>query len=377
MFESSGSSSIESRFSYSSSTESSLGRKISYPTVSTRASNLREFSITDLSITTQNFSQSSMIGSVFGHVFRGTVRNLEDPSSKIEVTVKQFDILNMQGHKEWINEVNFHGIVEHINVVKLLGYCAEDDERGVLVYEYMPNGSVEFHLSPRSDKVLTWDLRLRIAQDAARGLTYLHEEMELQIIYRDFKPSNILLDEDWNAKLSDFGFASFGPSEELTHASTVVVGTMGYAAPEYMATGHLTTKCDVWSYGVFLYELITGRRNKPNSRSEAGRVKPYLSDQRKFKLIVDPKLEGKYSIKSVQKLAIVANRCLARNPKARPKMSEVLKMVTEIVEASTGNCSPQLVSLNSLKASRDGREGGWFRKLWSWNKEEYVPVYND
>ena len=96
MFESSGSSSIESRFSYSSSTESSLGRKISYPTVSTRASNLREFSITDLSITTQNFSQSSMVGSVFGHVFRGTVRNLEDPSSKIEVTVKQFDILNMQ-----------------------------------------------------------------------------------------------------------------------------------------------------------------------------------------------------------------------------------------------------------------------------------------
>ncbi|CDY41582.1 BnaC05g43190D [Brassica napus] len=300
--------------------------------------------------------------------------------------VLTFFLFFLQGHKEWVTEVNFLGVVEHTNLVKLLGYCAEDDERGIqrlLVYEYMPNRSVEFHLSPRSLTILTWDLRLRIAQDAARGLTYLHEQMEFQIIFRDFKSSNILLDENWKAKLSDFGLARLGPSEGLTHVSTDVVGTMGYAAPEYIQTGRLTYKSDVWGYGVFVYELITGRkpvdRNKPKGEQKLLEwVRPYLSDTRKFNLILDPRLEGKYPLKSVQKLAVVANRCLVRNPKARPKMSEVLEMVNKIVEApSCSGTSPQLVPLKSLETSRDaggkkkrglengGGEGGWFGKLWN------------
>ncbi|XP_010441480.2 PREDICTED: probable receptor-like protein kinase At5g47070 [Camelina sativa] len=348
------------------SAESSMGRKNSYPTVSTRASNLREFSITDLKSATKNFSQSVMIGEGgFGRVFRGTVRNLEDPSITIEVAVKQLGKRGLQGYKEWVTELNFLGIIEHINLVKLIGYCAEDDERGIqrlLVFEYMPNRSVEFHLSTRSLIVLTWDLRLRIAQDAARGLTYLLEEMDFEIIFRDFKSSNILLDEDWIAKLSGFGLASLGPSKEPTHVSTSVVGTIGYAAPEYIQAGRLTLKSHVWAYGVFLYELITGRRPIDRSKPKGEQkllewVKPYLSDTRKFKLILDLRLEGKYPIKSVQKLAVVANRCLVRNPKARPKMSEVLEMVTKIVEASIGNGSPQLDPLNSLKASRDAAGG--------------------
>uniref|UniRef100_A0A1J3CLL3 non-specific serine/threonine protein kinase n=1 Tax=Noccaea caerulescens TaxID=107243 RepID=A0A1J3CLL3_NOCCA len=374
------------------STESSMGRKSSYPPMSTRESNLREFSITDLKSATKNFSRSVMIGEGgFGCVFRGTVRDLEDPSVKVEVAVKQLGKRGLQGHKEWVTEVNFLGVVEHPNLVKLLGYCAEDDERGIqrlLVYEYMPNRSVESHLSPRSLTVLTWDLRLRIAQDAARGLTYLHEQMDFQIIFRDFKSSNILLDEDWKAKLSDFGLARLGPSEGLTHVSTDVVGTMGYAAPEYIHTGRLTSKSDVWGYGVFIYELITGRRpvdrNKPKGEQKLLEwVRPYLSDTRKFNLILDPRLEGKYPIKSVQKLSVVANRCLVRNPKARPKMSEVLEMVTKIVEAPSGSgISPQLVPLKILETSRDlggkkkrvletknngggGGEGGWFGKLWN------------
>ncbi|CAH2054309.1 unnamed protein product [Thlaspi arvense] len=412
---------FNSRDASGTSTESSVGRKNSYPTMFTRASNLREFSITDLKSATKNFSRSVMIGEGgFGCVYRGTVRSLVDPTIKIEVAVKQlgkrglqaslfsprfllvlkicklsswltFRLSHLQGHKEWVTEVNFLGVVEHSNLVKLLGYCAEDDERGIqrlLVYEYMPNRSVEFHLSPRSLTVLTWDLRLRIAQDAARGLTYLHEQMEFQIIFRDFKSSNILLDEDWKAKLSDFGLARLGPSEGLTHVSTDVVGTMGYAAPEYIQTGRLTSKSDVWGYGVFIYELITGRRpvdrNKPKGEQKLLEwVRPYLSDTRKFKLIIDPRLEGKYPIKSVQKLAVVANRCLVRNSKARPKMSEVLEMVTKIVEAPSGSgISPQLVPLKSLETSRDsggkqkrvletrnnggdGGEGGWFGKLWN------------
>ncbi|KAJ4885913.1 Protein kinase superfamily protein [Raphanus sativus] len=373
---------FNSRDASGTSTESSMGRKNSYPTtMSTRASNLREFSVTDLKAATKNFSRSVMIGEGgFGCVFRGTVRDLEDPTIKIEVAVKQLGKRGLQGHKEWVTEVNFLGVVEHSNLVKLLGYCAEDDERGIqrlLVYEYMPNRSVEFHLSPRSLTVLTWDLRLGIAQDAARGLAYLHEQMEFQIIFRDFKSSNILLDENWKAKLSDFGLARLGPSEGLTHVTTDVVGTMGYAAPEYIKTGRLTSKSDVWGYGVFIYELITGRRpvdrNRPNGEQKLLEwVRPYLSDTKKFKLIIDPRLEGKYTLKAVQKLSVVANRCLVRNPKARPKMSEVLEMVNKIVEAPSGSGTspPKLVPLKSLEASRDvggnnGGGGGWFGKLWN------------
>ncbi|CAN6867182.1 unnamed protein product [Brassica oleracea] len=349
-----------------------------------RENNLREFTIADLKSATKNFSRSVMIGEGgFGCVYWGTIKSSQDPSKKTEVAVKQLGKRGLQGHKEWVTEVNFLGVVEHPNLVKLLGHCAEDDERGIqrlLVYEYMPNQSVEFHLAPRSPTVLTWDLRLRIAQDAARGLTYLHEEMDFQIIFRDFKSSNILLDEDWKAKLSDFGLARLGPEPGSTHVSTGVVGTMGYAAPEYIQTGRLTSKSDVWGYGVFIYELITGRRpldkNRPKGEQKLLEwVRPYLSDTKKFRLIIDPRLEGKYLIKPVQRLAVLANLCLARNPKARPKMSEVLEMVTKIVETSSPRSGgkKQLLPLRSLSRDEeeksnkvvDGGEGGWLDKLWN------------
>ena len=157
----------------------------SNPTLPTRENSLREFTVADLKFVTRNFSRSVMIGEGgFGCVYWGTIRSLQDPSKKIEVAVKQLGKRGLQGHKEWVTEVNFLGVVEHQNLVKLLGHCAEDNERGIqrlLVYEYMPNQSVEFHLAPSSPTVLTWDLRLRIAQDAARGLTYLHEEMDFQV----------------------------------------------------------------------------------------------------------------------------------------------------------------------------------------------------
>ncbi|KAM7265627.1 hypothetical protein ACFE04_003310 [Oxalis oulophora] len=327
----------------SSASNESLPRN-TFPSMSQRPNDLRVFSISELKTSTKNFSRSLMIGEGgFGCVYKGLIKDPEDPASKIQVAVKQLGKRGLQGHKEWVTEVNVLGVVEHQNLVKLVGHCADDDERGIqrlLIYEYMPNRSVEQHLSPRSDTTLPWALRLRIAQDSARGLAYLHEGMDFQIIFRDFKSSNILLDENWNAKLSDFGLARLGPPEGLTHISTAVVGTMGYAAPEYIQTGRLTNKIDVWSYGVFLYELITGRRpvdrNRPKGEQKLLEwVRPYLSDGRKFKLIIDPRLENKYNFKSVQRLANVANRCLARNPKSRPKMSEVLEMIDKIMDGST------------------------------------------
>ncbi|XP_047330323.1 serine/threonine-protein kinase PCRK1-like [Impatiens glandulifera] len=325
--------------------------------------NVIAFTLSEMKTATKNFSRSSKIGEGgFGCVYKGLIKcdssDLINKKKKVEVAVKQLGTRGIQGHKEWVAEVNFLGIVEHENLVKLVGYCAEDDERGIqriLVYEYMPNGSVDRHLSATKSSItpLSWALRLKVARDAARGLAHLHEGMEFQIIFRDFKSSNILLDENWNAKLSDFGLARLGPEEGFTHVTTGVKGTLGYAAPEYMQTGHLTSKSDVWGYGVFLYELITGRR--PMDRNRPSReqqlliwIRPYLSSERKFRQILDPRLDWKQhnSNRCAFKIAKVANLCLNRNAKSRPKMSEVLRMVDEILE-----------SWNQTKGKEEALEG--------------------
>ncbi|CAI9288051.1 unnamed protein product [Lactuca saligna] len=312
-----------------------------------RANDLRVFKFAELKSATKGFNRSLVIGEGgFGCVYRGVVKSaaVADPGSDgdryLDVAIKQLSRNGFQGHKEWINEVNFLGIVNHPNLVKLVGYCAEDDERGIqrlLVYELMSNKSLEDHLLGRVHSPLSWMTRLQIALGAARGLAYLHEEMDFQLIFRDFKTSNVLLDEDFNPKLSDFGLARQGPTAGLSHVSTVVVGTIGYAAPEYVHTGRLTSKSDVWSFGVVVYELITGRRaverNLPrNEQKLLEWVKPFISDSKKFHLLMDPRLEGDFSIKSAQKLSSLANKCLTKNPKSRPKMSQVVEMLEKIIK---------------------------------------------
>ncbi|KAK7262466.1 hypothetical protein RJT34_30039 [Clitoria ternatea] len=325
-----------------------------------RANNLRIFSFSDLKSATRAFSRTLLIGEGgFGSVYKGILNLSEHHSpSQTLVAIKQLNRNGHQGHKEWINEVNLLGVIKHPNLVRLVGYCAEDDERGIqrlLVYELMPNKSLEDHLLARvPSTLLTWGTRLKIAQDAARGLAYLHEEMDFQLIFRDFKASNILLDEDFNAKLSDFGLARQGPSEGFGYVSTSVVGTIGYAAPEYVQTGKLTAKSDVWSFGVVLYELITGRRaverNLPrNEQKLLEWVRPYVSDPRKFHHIVDPRLEGQYCIKSAHKLAILANKCLMKQPKSRPKMSEVVEFL--------GNIINETLSQDEYIPQEDGSKG--------------------
>ncbi|WZZ48836.1 hypothetical protein YC2023_048943 [Brassica napus] len=366
-----------SEFNSSTSTTTSITSSL-HVLSETHSNNLKVFALDDLKTATKNFSRSLMIGEGgFGGVFRGVIQNPQDSRKKIDIAVKQLS------RREWVTEVNVLGVVEHPNLVKLIGYCAEDDERGIqrlLVYEYVPNRSVQDHLSNRFIVTpLPWSTRMKIAQDTARGLAYLHQGMEFQIIFRDFKSSNILLDENWNAKLSDFGLARMGPSKGVTHVSTAVrkaslssysirlkepsfvlkkllihqvVGTIGYAAPEYIQTGHLTAKSDVWSYGIFLYELITGRRpfdrNRPrNEQNILEWIRPHLTDIKKFKMIIDPRLEGNYYLKSALKLAAVANRCLMVKAKARPTMSEVSEMLERIVESSE-EVSPALPLVKSL-----------------------------
>lgn len=233
------------------------------------------------------------------------------------------------------SEVNFLGRLSHPNLVKLLVYCWEDKEL-LLVYEFMQKGSLENHLFGRGSAVqpLRWDIRLKILPGAARGLEFLHTS-EKHVIYRDFKASNILLDGSYNAKISDFGLAKLGPSASQSHVTTRVMGTYGYAAPEYVATGHLYVKSDVYGFGVVLVEMLTGLRALDTTRP-SGRhnlvdwIRPYLCERRKLKHTIDSRLEGKYPSKAAMQIAQLALKCLGPKPKRRPSMKEVVETLEHI-----------------------------------------------
>ncbi|XP_047336762.1 probable serine/threonine-protein kinase PBL23 [Impatiens glandulifera] len=206
----------------------------------------------------------------------------------------------------------------------------------------MANGSLEDHLLDhlaQNKKPLEWSNRMKIAEGAARGLEYLHETADPPVIYRDFKASNILLDGEFNPKLSDFGLAKLGPTGDKTHVSTRVMGTYGYCAPEYALTGQLTTKSDVYSYGVVFLEIITGRRVIDNSRPSEEQnlvtwAQPLFKDKRKFSLMADPLLEGKYPIRALYQALAIAAMCLQEEDDARPLISDV---VTALEFLSSGD----------------------------------------
>ncbi|CAL5030754.1 unnamed protein product [Urochloa decumbens] len=305
-----------------------------------RGALLREFVLRELRAATRDFNPLLLVGEGgFGCVYRGVLR-LPGGAGGTPVAVKRLNPNGRQGHKEWLAEVHFLGVVEHRNLVKLIGYCATQTDRGpqrLLVYEFVPNKTLDDHLFNRAYPVLPWDVRLQIALGAAEGLLYLHEGLELQIIYRDFKASNVLLDEEFRPKLSDFGLAREGPSEGQTHVSTAVMGTFGYAAPDYVQTGHLTTKSDVWSFGVVLYEILTGRRaierNRPRSEQKLldwVRRHPAGSDW--FGDIVDARLEGRYPARGAGEVAALADGCLAKHARDRPGMREVVERLRQAMQ---------------------------------------------
>ncbi|XP_004507916.1 probable serine/threonine-protein kinase PIX13 isoform X2 [Cicer arietinum] len=204
------------------------------------AANLKVFTLAELKEATKNFRLDSVLGEGgFGRVFKGLIK--KSSGSKrgegLTIAIKKLNSESRQGVAEWQSEVNFLGRLSHPNLVKLLGFGREDGEL-FLVYEFMHRGSLDNHLFGRGSNVrpLSWDRRLKVMIGAARGLNFLHS-LEKKIIYRDFKPSNILLDKAYTSKLSDFGLARSVPSDDHTHVSTQVVGTCGYAAPEYIRTG--------------------------------------------------------------------------------------------------------------------------------------------
>lgn len=304
------------------------------------SSNLKGFTFNELRIATRNFRPDSVLGEGgFGCVFKGWVDEntfkAARPGTGLVIAAKRLNQEGFQGHKEWLAEITYLGQLSHPNLVKLIGYCLEDEHR-LLVYEFMPRGSLENHLFRRSSyfQPLSWTLRMKVALGAAKGLAYLHSP-EAKVIYRDFKSSNILLDSNYNAKLSDFGLAKDGPIDGKSHVSTRVMGTYGYAAPEYMATGHLTTRSDVYSFGVVLLEMLTGRRavdkNRPNGEQNLIEwAKPYLASKRKILRVMDPRIEGQYSLSGALRAALVAVKCLSIEPKYRPNMIEVVKELEQL-----------------------------------------------
>ncbi|KAL1219787.1 Serine/threonine-protein kinase PBL13 [Cardamine amara subsp. amara] len=305
--------------------------------ISLAGSDLHVFTQAELKVITQSFSSSNFLGEGgFGPVHKGFIDDKLRLGLKAQpVAVKLLDLDGLQGHREWLTEVMFLGQLKHPNLVKLIGYCCEEEHR-LLVYEFMPRGSLESQLFRRCSLSLPWSTRLKIAYEAAKGLQFLHES-EKPVIYRDFKASNILLDSDFTAKLSDFGLAKDGPAGDETHVSTRVMGTQGYAAPEYIMTGHLTAKSDVYSFGVVLLELLTGRRSVDKKRSSREQslvewARPMLNNARKIRRIMDPRLEDQYSETGARKAASLAYQCLRYRQKTRPCISTVVSVLEDIID---------------------------------------------
>ncbi|KAI9123324.1 hypothetical protein K1719_006213 [Acacia pycnantha] len=288
------------------------------------------FTFRELAAATRNFRPECLLGEGgFGRVYKG---HLE--STGQVVAVKQLDRNGLQGNREFLVEVLMLSLLHHPNLVSLIGYCADGDQR-LLVYEFMPLGSLEDHLHdlPPDKEPLDWNTRMKIAAGAAKGLEYLHDKANPPVIYRDLKSSNILLDEGFHPKLSDFGLAKLGPVGDKTHVSTRVMGTYGYCAPEYAMTGQLTLKSDVYSFGVVFLELITGRKAIDNARSHGEHnlvawARPLFKDRRKFPTMADPVLQGRYPMRGLYQALAVAAMCLQEQAATRPLIGDVVTALT-------------------------------------------------
>ncbi|XP_010558477.1 PREDICTED: serine/threonine-protein kinase CDL1-like isoform X2 [Tarenaya hassleriana] len=319
------------------------------------------FTFRELASATQNFRPECLLGEGgFGRVYKGRL----DSTGQI-VAVKQLDRNGLQGNREFLVEVLMLSLLHHPNLVNLIGYCADGDQR-LLVYEYMPLGSLEDHLHdlPPDREPLDWNTRMKIAAGAAKGLEYLHDKANPPVIYRDLKSSNILLGEGYHPKLSDFGLAKLGPVGDKTHVSTRVMGTYGYCAPEYAMTGQLTLKSDVYSFGVVFLELITGRKAIDNTRAPGEHnlvawARPLFKDRRKFPKMADPLLQGRYPMRGLYQALAVAAMCLQEQAATRPLIGDVVTALTYLASQTYDPNSPSAQSSRggqpSIRTARDDR----------------------
>ncbi|XP_023898500.1 probable serine/threonine-protein kinase PBL7 [Quercus suber] len=288
----------------------------------------------ELEVATGKFSEANIIGNGgYGVVYRGVL------SDGTVAAIKMLHREGKQGERAFRVEVDLLSRLHSPYLVELLGYCADQHHR-LLVFEFMSNGTLEHHLHPShiQHRPLNWGTRLRIALDCAKALEFLHEHATPSpVIHRDFKCTNVLLDQNFSAKVSDFGLAKTGSDKINGQISTRVLGTTGYLAPEYASTGKLTTKSDVYSYGVVLLELLTGRVPVDMERPTGEHVLvswalPRLTNREKLMEMVDPALQGQYSKKDLVQIAAIAAVCVQPEADYRPLMTDVVQSLIPLVK---------------------------------------------
>ncbi|KAF8110468.1 hypothetical protein N665_0083s0032 [Sinapis alba] len=287
---------------------------------------ISSFSLRQIKVATNNFDPANKIGEGgFGPVHKGTL------TDGTVMAVKQLSSKSKQGNREFLNEIAMISALQHPHLVKLYGCCVEGDQL-LLVYEYLENNSLARALfGPQETQIqLDWPTRQKICVGIARGLAYLHEESRLKIVHRDIKATNVLLDKELNAKISDFGLAKLD-EEENTHISTRVAGTYGYMAPEYAMRGHLTDKADVYSFGVVALEIVHGRSNTiTRSTVDTFNLLDWvhvLREQDKLIEVVDPRLGTGYNREEAMTMIHIGILCTSQVPSERPSMSTVVSML--------------------------------------------------
>lgn len=288
---------------------------------------LRAFSYRELKKATRGFREELGKGS-FGAVYKGTLYK-----GKKVIAVKRLEKLVSEGEREFLTEMRSIGKTHHKNLVRLLGYCTEDSQR-LLVYEYMSNGSLA-DLLFRTESIPNWSHRVKIALDVARGILYLHEECEAPIIHCDIKPQNILMDDFWNAKISDFGLAKLLVPDQ-TRTFTIVRGTRGYLAPEWHKNTPISVKADVYSYGVMLLEIVFCRRN---IETNVSRPEEVLLSNWAYGLLVARELDKldlgeDVDLQNLEKMVMVGMWCIQDEPGIRPSMKSVVLMLEGITDVS-------------------------------------------
>ncbi|GFQ02737.1 probable receptor-like protein kinase at1g80640 [Phtheirospermum japonicum] len=292
-----------------------------------------------LELGTDNFGDGNILGvGGFGCVYRGKLEG------DYYVAVKRLSVVLGtvdDAFREFQTEVDLLSKIQHPNIISLLGYSVHDETR-LLVYELMQNGSLETQLHGASrGSALTWHLRMKIALDVARGLEYLHEHCHPQVIHRDLKSSNILLDSNFNAKLSDFGLAVLNGPQNKNNIK--LSGTLGYVAPEYLLDGKLTDKSDVYGFGVVLLELLLGRKPMEKVAPPAAQCQsivtwamPQLTDRTKLPNIVDPVIRNSMDLKHLYQVAAVAVLCVQPEPSYRPLITDILHSLVPLVPVELG-----------------------------------------
>ncbi|CAL9216295.1 unnamed protein product [Arabidopsis halleri] len=321
------------------------------------------FSYEELVIATNGFSDENLLGEGgFGRVYKGVL-----PDERV-VAVKQLKIGGGQGDREFKAEVETISRVHHRNLLSMVGYCISENRR-LLIYDYVPNNNLYFHLHAAGTPGLDWATRVKIAAGAARGLAYLHEDCHPRIIHRDIKSSNILLEDNFHALVSDFGLAKLA-LDCNTHITTRVMGTFGYMAPEYASSGKLTEKSDVFSFGVVLLELITGRKPVDTSQplgdeSLVEWARPLLShaiETEDFTALADPKLGRNYVGVEIFRMIEAAAACIRHSAAKRPRMSQIVRAFDSLAEEDLTN-GMRLGESEIINSAQQSAEIRLFRRM--------------